>query len=541
MKSACASRKTLPMALALCLAPVCMSAAADGATTTVRGKVVGQVAGNPVWVGVLAGESKPVWTRAEKGRFELALPLEQPNNKAALLAFSKGRVPLALPLPRDVAAGDVELRLSPGVRLAGTVLSEDGTPLPGAALTIAPAEGFEMPPFAELHWESGRRGEFVIYGLRPGRHVLRATAEGHIPLVLEDVEVKPEADEADADGVNRVELRLAPAFFVTGRVFDSGGAPVAGAQVRAHAPGTELNVEALASADGAYRLGPFERGQDVRLFARMSGLGSSKYAAATAPREGLALRLARHLIRGRVIEADTGDPVTRFQVTTFVHDTEPHRHHAVESQDGTFEIPVDAEVNFVVLDSPGRFPWFSQLVANTDRSEYKVGEITLDRVRTVKGSVVDARTGAPVIGAQVFLSADPSPRARLEIMLLRRATEQRGTRTDEDGNFALARVPVRDMRIGVSADGYFTTHLDAPSDTGSLDVELTSGGVIAGSFTLPDGSAAPGSLSIKPLGDDFLVFTRWESGGLFDRSQCRTVNTGSRRNPEPAWSRTAPW
>ena len=92
------------MALALCLAPVCMSAAADGATTTVRGKVVGQVAGNPVWVGVLAGESKPVWTRAEKGRFELALPLEQPNEKAALLAVSKDRVPLALPLPRD--AGD---------------------------------------------------------------------------------------------------------------------------------------------------------------------------------------------------------------------------------------------------------------------------------------------------------------------------------------------------------------------------------------------------------------------------------------------------
>ena len=507
------SLRALPVAFAIHLASVCAWAAE--ATSTVRGTVAGQVPGNPVWVSVLTSEKQPIWTHMEKGHFAVAFSLEQPTEEATLLVVSKDRVPLALPLPRDAAAQAVELRLSPGLRLAGAVLSEDGTPLPGAVLTIAPAEaaGFEKPSFAKLRWESGRRGAFVIDGLRPGPHVVRATAEGHLPLVLKDVEVKPEPDGAGEDGVNRVELRLAPAFFVTGQVFDSDGAPVAGAQVRAHLPGTKTNVDALTSADGAYRLGPFERGQNIELFARASGLGSSWFVNATAPREGLALRLTRHRIRGRVVEADTGAPVTRFELMTFVNFYEAHRRHTVDSEDGAFEIPVDAQAHSVFAHAEGRFPRMSLLVFNSDGSEYDLGELALDRARTVKGTVVDARTDAPVVGARVFLGTDDTPPlARREIVIVRRAIGPHDVETDEGGNFSLARVPARDTRITVSADGYFRTSVDVPSDAASLDIELTKAGIIAGSFALPDGSTPPGDPRIEPVGEDFFVPIHWGLG-----------------------------
>ena len=517
------------MALAMYLASVC--AWAVEATSTVRGTVAGQVPGNPVWVAVSAGGQNPVWTRAENGRFAVHLPLEQPTEEAMLLVASKDRVPLALPLPRDAAAKAVELRLSPGLRLAGAVLSEDGTPLPGAVLTIAPAEesGFEKPSFAKLRWESGRRGEFAICGLQPGRHVVRATAEEHLPLVLKDVEVKPASDGAGEDGVNRVELRLAPAFFVAGRVFDNDNAPVAGAQVRA----TDEDFEAvMTGADGAYRIGPFERGEEVRLFARAFGLGSSKYANVTAPREGLSLRLTQHRIRGRVVLADTRAPATHFQLTTFVG-YEPHRRHAVEREDGAFEIPVDAEVHFVLLESGERFPWFSSLATNRDGGEYDFGEIVLEHARAGKGSVVDARTGAPIVDARVFPSPELSQRAWQESILFRRVTAQHGpTRTDESGNFPLARIPPRDTRIDVSAHGYFKTSVEVPANAGSLDIELVKAGVIAGSFTLPDGSTPPGHPWIEPVGKDFFVPMSWGgerfgSGPVPDGEYLVGVETGA--------------
>ena len=62
----------LPVALAIYLASVCAWAAE--ATSIVRGTVAGQVPGNPVWVGALAGAREPAWTRAEEGRFEVSLP-----------------------------------------------------------------------------------------------------------------------------------------------------------------------------------------------------------------------------------------------------------------------------------------------------------------------------------------------------------------------------------------------------------------------------------------------------------------------------------
>ena len=185
-----------------------------------------------------------------------------------------------------------------------------------------------------------------------------------MPVLIKDVPIRE-------DAVNKLELNLFEAFFVTGHVIDREGAPAAGAEVRAdwrQRAGRDIDRGKLDRSarrrttgrtgdDGSFQLGPFEAGPKLTVFATSAESGSSNRHDVPAPFDGLVLPLRRHVIRGRVVDATTGEPVKSFQLRAHRNG----RTHSTRHVDGYFEVPVDPETDSLHIEAPDRFPWFTRL------------------------------------------------------------------------------------------------------------------------------------------------------------------------------------
>ena len=489
---------------------VAASANAEPART-LRGSVEGGQDGEPIWVGVFGEEAaEGSWTEATGASFEVALP---PGEPATLLVVSKNRVPHKLAVGTGSPA-PVALRLAAGLELAGTVRSEEGAPLADAEIAIEAAEsdGFEVPSIAAPRWRSDRRGRFRIGGLQPGSHVVTLTAEGHVPLTLEDVQVR------EGTAVNRIEAELPVAHFIAGRVVDGNGAPVAGVDVhvfRLDENSTTTNV------DGAYRLGPFRRGDRVVVFAHTPERGSTAlHNAIMAPRDGLVLVFRRLAILGRLVDETTGASVRKFRLMVLSQATDLNgRVQQVEANDGSFRFPVDGGAIAVIVKAPGYPHWFKWLTP-PDGGKFDLGEIALVPGRSLSGRVVDADTGSPIAGARVkrrYPQGAHSVWAKWDVSsaggLTPAAQEDktvplRHVITDDDGIFTLHDLPV-EARVTASAEGYAAKDVRLPPGVSHLDFELDAEApapvvVIAGSIVRADGT---------PVADGHR-YGGWTSAGL---------------------------
>ena len=458
------------------LACTCLAATVGDAAQTdmVKGRVEAGEDGRPTWIGMLGDNPEAAnWVRVDGRDFEIALPAAA---SATMLAIARDRVPLVIPIAGGVPKGVLELRMRSGLALSGTVSSEDGWPLRGAEITVRPAAGysFDMPPFAAPRWSSDRFGGFSAGGLLPGDHVVEVTAEGHIPLVLDDVRIL--AGEA-----NRVDVELALAYAIAGRVVDAKGAPVADAEVR-----TDYRDDvARTEADGSYRLGPFRMADKREVYATAKEGGSSLRHAVSAPRDGLVLELHRCAVLGRVVDAATGAPLKRF--TVFVTDGSrivtagrpsfPWVQHQVEAADGAFRLEVDIVAHTLFVRAPRHVATLVPLAmgrramhaANCSPvgDELDVGVVALERSRSIRGRATDAATGAPIAGAyveRIRTKSDDSYWSRAGRLLA-------SARTDENGSFALAGLPAK-AAVRAEAAGYRRAVLSVPEGVEYVDLEL---------------------------------------------------------------------
>jgi protocatechuate 3,4-dioxygenase beta subunit len=148
----------------------------------------------------------------------------------------------------------VEIFLFPGATLAGTVRDDEGRPVKGAAVRAESDRSRIAPPIER----TDARGEFLVPGVRPGQYTVVAREGGRAPGIAAVV-VEPEAEA-------RVEVLLSDGGFVTGRVVDPEGRPLAGRLrlevVDEHGlPASASDrIAADAKADGAFVLGPVPLG-----------------------------------------------------------------------------------------------------------------------------------------------------------------------------------------------------------------------------------------------------------------------------------------
>jgi len=238
-----------------------------------HGRVVGPdggVAGAWVYLHMKAAKAGQEWETAvadDDGRYEFdflppgpaaAVPLHpayiHPDTPKRLgTALADGTLPASLTfeLPEG---GDLvrDFTMVAGARVAGRVLGPSGEAVAGATVRIDAATS-SSPPTAVAVTDAA--GAFVIESVAGiGKSKLRVQAPGLVQANVPDVAVEPNGR------VDAIEVRMAFAPRVTGRVLDVDGSPVAGARV-------ELSMT------------KYDGGPSPRVFAQTDSAGAWSVAA----------------------------------------------------------------------------------------------------------------------------------------------------------------------------------------------------------------------------------------------------------------------
>ena len=454
-------------------------------TFAISGRVADQGSGGVTWIGVFENPAtdgaEPVEsTWVEQGEFELEVPCAE---SVTLLAVRKGAVPLARQIVGSVPTA-VELRFVSGLSLTGSVHSDENLPIGGARISVTRiAETAVRLPKSLTTWRSSKDGAFVAGGLVPGTYRVAATSDGHVPAELAEVVV-------GEGGPARVAVRLSRAFFIAGRVVDTTGLAVAGAEIHA------ARATGASDSEGAFRIGPFRKAQRVYISAR-ADLRRSDAEYVLAPMDDLILTL-RHAveIRGSVSNAFTGETLDDFVLAAYDGET---RSFAFRDAAGEFSAVVPAHTRQVAISAPGFAPWYTLVDFGSGGGEHRVGDVALEPERIVTGQVLDGASGRPV-RAWVRRWFDTRDfRSGLQFDPAGRQVPYAWT--DEDGGFRLPGLPGDDVRIETGAPGYGPVVVGVPAGTNHIDIEMsTVAATIEGMLVTDEGTPATGEVLLSKVG-----------------------------------------
>ncbi|MGW2640475.1 MFS transporter [Streptomyces sp. NPDC001348] len=185
----------------------------------------------------VAGRQVGRGASGEDGRYALATPGPGPY---VLIAAAGGHQPQAVSVTVGERPVELDVVLGGAGRLAGSVLTADGTPVPGATVTLTNVHGEVV-----ASTRSGREGGYVITELVAGEYTLAASAPAFRPVAL------PVTVQAARE--TRQDIELAGGAVLRGTVRAGGGRPVEDARVTLLDAAGNVVDTLTTGADGSFR------------------------------------------------------------------------------------------------------------------------------------------------------------------------------------------------------------------------------------------------------------------------------------------------
>jgi hypothetical protein len=326
----------------------------------------------------------------------------------------------------------MDVQLSGGQRVTGTVVTDSGMPVSDAEVSAFTATG--------MSGDSARTnasGQFEFASLSAARYRFSASKSGYVDGVVEDVDVS-------SGGNIRIQLRTGGTVY--GRVTGLTEKELAGTTVTARSGRTSSS--AAVDPSGNFRIEGAPTGT-VQVSAttasqsfmerRSSGTQTVEVTAGSAQQVTLEFR-SDTVVRGRVTRngMPMGGAMVMFQPRG------GSRANASTSADeaGNYSVSglEEGEYSVMVTDVQR---------LNPHQTTYQVrgGVATFDidyKVASVRGRVIDAGTNEPI--AEATVNFRPSTSGEMRFM--------RAVTTDNNGNFTMESVSPGSYQVTASRDGY---------------------------------------------------------------------------------------
>ncbi|MGW6745315.1 MFS transporter [Streptomyces sp. NPDC055025] len=179
------------------------------------------------------------------GRYALSVP---GAGSYVMIAAASGHQPQAVTVTVGERPVELDVVLGGAGRLAGAVLTADGTPVRDAAVTLTDVRGEVV-----ASTRSGREGAYVISELVAGEYTLAASAPAFRPAAL------PVSVQASRE--TRQDIELAGGAVLRGTVRAGGGRPVEDARVTLLDAAGNVVDTLTTGADGTFRFVDLSSGE----------------------------------------------------------------------------------------------------------------------------------------------------------------------------------------------------------------------------------------------------------------------------------------